>query len=74
MSGFMVNVKRLLSGTGTRMDLVLLNTRSCKKLVNILSPELLKRNYAELESATSSSDAGMADCRVRRVGEAGSNR
>ena len=28
---------------------------------------------AELKSATSLSDAGMADCRVRRVGEAGSN-
>ena len=29
---------------------------------------------AELKAATSLSDAGMADCRVRRVDEAGSNR
>ena len=43
-----------------------MNTRSRKKLVNF--------SYlaARAESAMSLPDAGMADCRVQRVGEAGS--
>ena len=46
-----------------------LKTRSRNKPVNFSSPTA----WAELKSAMSVSEAGMADCRVRRVGEAGSN-
>ena len=65
----LANVKRLLRGTRTWRDVFLLNTRSCKKLANLFSPAA----WAELKSTMRLSEAGMADCRVRRVGDAGSN-
>ena len=45
-------------------EVFVLNTRSRKKLVNVSSPAA----GAELKFATSLPDAGIADCRVRRVG------
>ena len=48
---------------------ILTEPRSRKKLVNFCSPA----TRAELKSATSLPDAGMAECRVRRVGDAGSD-
>ena len=48
---------------------VLTETRSRKKLVNFSLPAA----RAELKSATSLPDAGMAGCRMRRMVEDGSN-
>ena len=48
---------------------ILTEHRSLKKLVNVSTPAA----GAELKSAPSLPDAGIADCRVRRVGKAESN-
>jgi len=63
------NVKRLLRGTGTYMEVDFLNTRSRKHRINFSFPDA----RAELMSAMSSLEAGMADCNVRSMGEIGSN-
>ena len=69
MPGSLANVNRLLRGTDAWRKVFLLNTRSRKKLfkVNISSTAV----RAELKSAMNLADAGMADGRLRTVGEAG---
>ena len=66
---FLGKHQHLLRGTDGWREVFLLNTRSRKTLVNVPCPAA----RAELKSATSLPDAGMVDCRVRRVGEAGSD-
>ena len=68
MPGSLADVKHLLRGMDEWREVFLLNIRSLET-----GQCFLPAACAELKSATSLPDAGMGDCRVWRVGEAGSN-